>query len=179
MVRASRTFLYLFAALLAGGVFRGYAAAMLTGGSHRILISEMPSVGNTTMKTGGPYSLFGNTTQLGEASISGGRYSTTWGMLNAVRPAQSDVSAAHVFPNPCNVRTGCNGVNFTRLTVNAEISVFTISGERVRRIHKTGNIDSIGWDLKNEAGSRVASGLYLYFINGGDSTKKGKIVVIR
>ncbi|PIU19367.1 MAG: hypothetical protein COT18_07900 [Elusimicrobia bacterium CG08_land_8_20_14_0_20_59_10] len=179
MGRASKTILYLFAALLAAGGFCGYAAAMLTGGSHRILISEMPSVGNTTMKTGGPYALFGNTTQLGEATIAGGRCLITWGMLNAVRPAQLDVSSAHVFPNPCNVRAGCNGVTFTRLTLNAEISVFTISGERVRKIHKTGNIDGIGWDLKNEAGSRVASGLYLYFINGGETTRKGKIVVIR
>ncbi|HBA59725.1 MAG TPA: hypothetical protein DCZ92_02660 [Elusimicrobia bacterium] len=179
MVRASKVKLWVLTALLAAGGMYGSASALLTGTSHRILISEMPSVGNTSAKTGGPYTLFGNTTQLSSTTISGGRYTSTWGMLNAVRPAQSDVSAAHVFPNPCSTRAGCNGVSFTRLTLNADIAIYTISGELVRRIHKTGNIDSIGWDLKNTMGSQVASGLYLYFINGGASTKKGKIVVIR
>jgi len=180
MGRASRAILSGCFAFLAVGGFYGHALAMLTGASHRIIISEMPSVGNTVVKTGGPYALFGNTTQLGEASVSGAHYSTTWGILNAVRPAQLDVTAAHVFPNPCSIKSGCNGVTFTRLSYNVTITIYTISGELVRRIRKTGNIDSVGWSpLANEAGSPVSSGLYLYFITDGASTKKGKLVIIR
>lgn len=166
-------------ALLAAACFYGLAAASLTSATYRIVISEQPSVGSSSAMTGGPYSLYGNTTSLGAVPGSVGRYSLMQGTLNAVRTAQLDLNTAHVYPNPCNARQGCNGVNFTRLTINATIFIYTVSGELVRRIDKTGNIDSIGWDLKNESGSRVASGLYIFFVKAENSTRKGKIVVIR
>ena len=57
--------------------------------------------------------------------------------------------------------------------------IFTISGEKVATVEKNNNIDSVGWDLRNSAGARVASGLYLYVIKGEGSSKKGKLVVVR
>ncbi|MEI7528153.1 MAG: T9SS type A sorting domain-containing protein [Elusimicrobiota bacterium] len=179
MTRAYKTAVFALVALVAAAGFYGYAPALLTSPDYRILVGELPSVGNTTAKTGGPYSLYGNTSQVASSAITGGRYSVTSGALNAVRPAQPDVSAAHVFPNPCNARYGCNGVTFTRLTLNATIFIYTVSGELVRRIDKAGNIDSTGWDLRNESGVRVASGLYIFFVKAESSSRKGKIVIIR
>ena len=179
MTSGCKTAVFAVVAFLAAAGLYGRAPAILTSANYRILISEQPSVGNTAAKTGGPYSLFGTTSQVASAAVSGGRYSMTSGTLNAVRPAQPDVSAAHVFPNPCNARYGCNGVTFTRLTLNATIFIYTVSGELVRRIDKTGNIDSTGWDLRNDSGVRVASGLYVFFVKAETSSRKGKIVLIR
>lgn len=166
------------AALAAGGLY-GYASAVLTSQTYKIITSEMPSVGNSAPKTSGPYSLYGTAKAVGNLQMSGASYSVTGGILNAVRPAQFDVNSAHVFPNPCKLSAGCNGVTFTRVTLNATISVYSLSGELVRKLTKVGNIDSIGWDLRNEAGARVASGIYLFFIKAENSSKKGKIIIVR
>ncbi len=166
-------------AFLAAWGLYGYSSAIISSANYRILISEQTTIGNTAPKTGGSYSLLGSTGQLGYGALSGSRYTVNWGIVNSWRPPQATVGTAHVYPNPCTLRDGCNGVTFTRLTLRAVITVFTLSGEKVRTIEKTNNIDSVGWDLRNEAGARVASGLYLYVVKGEGSTKKGKIVIAR
>ena len=145
----------------------------------RVRIIEQVSVGNSEPKIGGAYSMFGSTGQLGYGTLSGGRYKVIWGIVNSWRPPQFDVSLAHAYPNPCSLAKGCNGVTFTRLTLRANINIFTISGERVRSIEKNSNTDGVGWDLRNESGSKVVSGLYLYVIKGEGSTKAGKLVIVR
>jgi len=177
-MRLKAVWIGLFSFLAAGGLYN-YTSALISSGVYRILISEQTTIGNSAPKVGGAYSLFGSTGQLGYGALSGGRYTVNWGVVNSWRPPQADVSTAHVYPNPCTLREGCNGVTFTRLTLRATIVIFTISGEKVRVIEKNNNIDSIGWDLRNDSGARVASGLYLYVVKGEGSTKKGKVVVVR
>jgi len=170
--------LALFSFLAAGGLYT-YAPAVMKSGVYRMFISEQTTVGNTMPKTGGAYSLLGSTGQLGYGALAGGRYTVTWGVVNSWRPPQADVSTAHVYPNPCYSSKACTGVTFTRLTLNATINIFTISGEKVRTIEKNNNIDSVGWDLRTAAGAQAASGLYLYVIQGGGSKKNGKLVLVR
>jgi len=177
-MRLKRALAVLLAFLAAGGLYR-YTSAMMSSAGYRMLISEQTTIGNSAPKTGGAYSLFGSTGQLGYGALAGGRYTVTWGIVNSWRPPQADLTSAHVYPNPCKVSNGCTGVTFTRLTLRATVHVFTVSGEKVKTVEKNNNIDSVGWDLRNEAGSKVASGLYLYIIKGEGSTKKGKIVVVR
>lgn len=174
-----RTAVAVLLALLAAGGLYSYTSAVMSGGAYRMLISELTTVGNSAPKTGGAYSLLGSTGQLGYGSLSGGRYTVTWGTVNSWRPPQADVSHAHVYPNPCKISNGCTGVTFTRLTLRATVHIFTVSGEKVKTVEKNNNIDSVGWDLRNEAGAKVASGLYLYVVKGEGSAKKGKIVVVR
>jgi len=174
-----KTGAFIAAAILSAGGLFSYTSALMSSGVYRMLISEQTTVGNSAPKTGGGYSLLGSTGQLGFGTISGGRYTVTWGIVNSWRPPQADLSGAHVYPNPCKSSRGCTGVTFTRLTLRATIHVFTVSGEKVKTIEKNNNIDSMGWDLRNENGSRIASGLYLYVIKGEGATKKGKIVVVR
>jgi hypothetical protein len=153
--------------------------AVMGSPNYRILITEQTTIGNSALKTGGAYSLLGTTGQLGYGTIGNGRYTMNWGIVNSWRPAQDDVTASHAYPNPCNLSRGCYGVTFTRLTLQATVRVFTISGELVSKIDKNSSIDSIGWDLKNLKGRQVASGLYIYFCEGNGSTKTGKLVIVR
>lgn len=177
-MRAKKVWLAVFTLLAAMGLY-SYTSALISSAVYRIMISEQTTVGNTVPKTGGAYTLLGSTGQLGYGALAGGKYTVNWGIVNSWRPPQATLTAAHVFPNPCSLRAGCNGVTFTDLTLTATITIYTISGEKVRTIAKSGNIDSIGWDLRNDAGQRVASGLYLYFATAPGSSKKGKIVVVR
>jgi hypothetical protein len=169
----------IFLALLATGGLYNYTSAYISSRIYRIMISEQATIGNSAPKTGGAYSLLGSTGQLGYGSLAGGRYTVNWGIVNSWRPPQLNVSTSHVYPNPCSLARGCNGVTFTRLTLRATVQIFTVSGEKVKHIEKSSNIDSVGWDLRNEAGSRVASGLYLYVATGGGTSKTGKIVIVR
>jgi hypothetical protein len=91
----------------------------------------------------------------------------------------ADLSAVRVFPNPW--RSGKHDgieVTFDQLTNTADVKVFTISGHLVKDLGNA--IGSAKWDLTNEAGDRVASGVYIYSItnNLGQQTR-GKLAVIR
>jgi hypothetical protein len=177
-MRAKRTLAAVLVLLAAGGMY-SYTSALISSAHYRILISEQATIGNTTPKSGGAYTMLGSTGQLGYGALAGSKYNVNWGIVNSWRPPQDTLGTSHVYPNPCTLRKGCNGVTFTSLTLNATIVIFTISGEKVRTITKTGNIDSIGWDLRNDAGQQVASGLYPYVITATGSTKKGKLIVVR
>jgi len=153
--------------------------AVIGSGTYRILTMEPTNIGISQPKTGGPYSLLGTTGRLGVVSLKGSVYAVEPGVLNSWRPPQDSVNTAYVYPNPCNLRKGCTGLTFTRLTLHATVKIYTISGEHLRTIIKDTTTDSVGWDLKTKDGKYVASGLYLYFIDGGNSQKKGKIIIVR
>jgi len=178
MVKWNRTIIPWLACLIAILFYNG-AEAILTSSKYRILENEQTSIGNTVSKTGGAYSLLGSSGQLGSGMIGSSRYSLNWGIVNSWRPAQDNVDTSHVYPNPCNLGKGCTGVTFTRLTAKATVRIYTVSGELVRTIEKSSNIDSEGWDLKNQSGRQVASGLYIYYNQGGGTSKKGRLVIVR
>lgn len=168
-------------AIFAALAFLSFSAAdaLMSSPLYSILIGEQVAVGNSIPKIGAGYSLLGSTGQLGFGSVSGGRYSVNWGTVNSSPPPRSDVSSAHAYPNPCSLGAGCRRVTFSGLTLQATIKVYTISGELVQTISKSGNTNSVDWDLKNAEGRQLASGLYLFLVRGEGTYKKGKLVITR
>lgn len=83
-----------------------------------------------------------------------------------------------VWPNPWRAdRHAGYPITFGHLTIGSEIRIFTTSGYWVRTLQNS--INSITWDLKNEDGNRVASGLYYYLITSPNHEKvTGELVVI-
>ena len=67
------------------------------------------------------------------------------------------------------------------------ITIYTISGERVREIREEGQkgINSVRWDMRNRYGRGVATGVYIYSIEareeieGQRKRKWGKIAVVK
>ena len=51
------------------------------------------------------------------------------------------------------------------LPQQATISIFTVSGTLVRKIKKDDSVTSVDWDLKNDYGIPIASGLYIIHVN--------------
>jgi hypothetical protein len=86
-----------------------------------------------------------------------------------------------VYPNPWRVDRDAattKGVTFDLLTLTAQVRIFDIAGHHVRSL--TPSAGTATWDLKNDAGQDVASGIYLYLLtdnNGGKAS--GKLVIIR
>ncbi len=90
--------------------------------------------------------------------------------------AQQDVNKINVFPNPyygvnyLETTKYSRFVTFNHLPTNATIRVFNLAGFMVRNIsHSGGTFER--WDLNNESGLPVASGLYIAYIDMPDLGK--------
>ena len=70
------------------------------------------------------------------------------------------------------------GITFDNLPGNTTIKIFTVSAHHVKTLTAGGG--SVTWDLSNESGDTVASGVYVYLMTPDDGQKlKGKVAVIR
>jgi len=90
-------------------------------------------------------------------------------------PAE-ELSQVVPFPNPFIIQNGTELLTFDRLPYPAEVRIFTVAGELIKKIRSGED----KWNGRNQAGELVASGIYLFHIQGpsGKSTV-GKIAVIR
>lgn len=94
----------------------------------------------------------------------------------AVKTAQSDVASAAldligVVPNPYKGQSNYETrnvediVRFTNLPKDYTIRVFTLDGTLVRTLQKSGPDATLQWDLSNDGGLRLASGMYLIHVD--------------
>jgi len=98
------------------------------------------------------------------------------------------------YPNPVkNAASSTIRVIFSRYVSTAILRIYTVSGEFILEKTLNQNSDSsfvnnqwiyeYTWDLKNDAGTAVASGIYLYNItatvNSQRESKTGKLAIIR
>jgi len=86
-------------------------------------------------------------------------------------------SVVKTMPNPC-----VGGTKFVfNLTSGTEysIKIFDISGRQIRTLNgvSKGNIESLNWNLKDENGISIGSGVYFYRFESAATTTNGKIVV--
>jgi hypothetical protein len=76
----------------------------------------------------------------------------------------------NVVPNPYYAYSGYetsqldNRVKFTNLPEKCTIKIFTVSGTQIRMFTKDSPQTSMDWDLKNQAGIPIASGLYIIHV---------------
>ena len=90
-----------------------------------------------------------------------------------------------VVPNPYRAnetwdQLGAHEVHFINLPARATIRIFTVAGDLVTKLeHDDAVHDFERWDLKNDNGKDVASGIYLYRIDAGAFTFQNRFVVLR
>ncbi|MBP7653636.1 T9SS type A sorting domain-containing protein, partial [Candidatus Dependentiae bacterium] len=113
-------------------------------------------------------------------------------MLTSTAPS---VNAANVIvrPNPFKPNddideTGRNyfsgnansGIIFDNLPANATIKIYTLRGALVteKSLNNTTS-NKYQWDVKNDAGREVASGVYLFVVTSPTGHKTGKFVIVR
>jgi hypothetical protein len=96
------------------------------------------------------------------------------------------LSEVRVVPNPYyghsayETKSDVKVVKFTHLPDVATIKIFNIAGDHVKTIEKAANTShEISWNLKNEYGVYVASGVYVYFVEApGYGDTFGKMAVM-
>lgn len=99
-------------------------------------------------------------------------------LLGIVVPSwSSDIDYVKVFPVPFRADEG-KYIWFVDLPEDGDITIYTISGEKIKDIHISGQV-KIDWDVKSNDGNDLASGVYVYCITSSGNTKTGKLIVIR
>jgi hypothetical protein len=107
---------------------------------------------------------------------------------SAVEPTggpPGNVALVGVVPNPYRATeawnpAGGNELHFVNLPAQARIRIYTLAGDLVRDIRRSDPVrDFERWDLKNDVGRDVASGIYLYRVEAGSFTFQNRFVVIR
>ncbi|HNR67517.1 MAG TPA: S8 family serine peptidase [bacterium] len=93
--------------------------------------------------------------------------------------ARTDLADVFTYPNP--YRAGIDGQNivFANLTREAEITVFTLDGRPICQLFEEDGDGGVEWDVCNEQGDAVATGIYLYQVRSGDQRKMGKLAIVR
>ncbi len=105
---------------------------------------------------------------------------------NDLELMKKDVEKINVFPNPYYAASSLEKtrfehfVTFNHLPPHAIIRIFTLNGALVRKLEKNDPSQFFRWDLLNEKGWRVASGLYIVHIEMPELNKQKilKLMVI-
>ena len=91
---------------------------------------------------------------------------------------QAAVEDINIVPNPYYGMSGYESnqvdtrVKITNLPRKCTISVYTINGNLVRQYSKDSEEAYLEWDLKNEYGIQIASGMYIIYIDAGELGEK-------
>ena len=108
-------------------------------------------------------------------------------------PCAADLSAVRVYPVPykpngSNADEGVpfragdpkSGIIFDNLPDAVEIKIYALTGRLVARFSSASSSGKLQWDVKNEAGRDVASGLYFAVVSSpGHKSVTKRILIIR
>lgn len=130
------------------------------------------------------------TAQLATMNLSPGLYRISVWAIDANNqmspPGQATVSLVgtgtrqvQVFPNPWRADYAHPPfVTFGGLVDGSTVKIFTVSGHWVASVRSTGL--STNWNLQNDSGDRVASGIYMFSASSPDGqSSRGSFAVIR
>jgi hypothetical protein len=93
-----------------------------------------------------------------------------------------------VFPNPLRysvVDMNRNHLTFANVPQYCRIDIFATNGSKINTLHGSTQAAGIRWDLNDEKGRAVGSGIYIFLATQLDEnsneirTKKGKLAIIR
>jgi hypothetical protein len=92
----------------------------------------------------------------------------------------SDLSSVKVHPSPWRSDLhASHDITFDNLPAGSTVKIFTVSARWVATRTADAN-GQAAWDLKNDGGDGVASGIYLYLVTDGQGNKAhGKFAIIR
>jgi hypothetical protein len=100
-------------------------------------------------------------------------------LASIVAPVSAGLSGFNVFPNPFRPSRGHTTVTFDGITGGGELRVYNTAGHLVFEKSIDASQTSFVWDVKNNSGKNIASGMYVYFVESGGEQKTGKLGVMR
>ncbi len=90
----------------------------------------------------------------------------------------SDLSGVTFYPQPLRRKTA-DKLKITGVPADAKIYIYTPSGQMIRELNVSLFNQSLYWDLKNNRGNSVGSGVYIVIVKKGNEEIIKKIMVLR
>lgn len=96
-----------------------------------------------------------------------------------------DLSDVFVYPNPAKVGDGNSLITFANLTNRVKINILSLNGKQIKEIISNTDNGGVNYDLTDEKGEKIPSGIYIYRIVSLDESQNetqeifGKFAVIR
>jgi|GEM_PF-3468229 len=84
----------------------------------------------------------------------------------------------HAFPVPFVAKKHQN-ISFTNLPQSGTIKIFNMVGEKVVELSIPLGAGIRSWNVKNDEGDNVATGVYFFSVSSGNQKTTGKLVIIR
>lgn len=104
------------------------------------------------------------------------------GQVLSIAQESMNLENVAVYPNPVK---NANGVSFVNIPSNCRITIFSPNGDKVKVIDDLTGREGVTWNLRDERGSIVSTGIYIYRVeqlgqaNDILNTSMGKFAVIR
>jgi hypothetical protein len=89
----------------------------------------------------------------------------------------SSLKNIKVYPQP--LKPQHDKLIFANLPGDVEITIYNMNGRPVRHLMAEAYYGGLKWDLKDDNGNTVTSGIYLFNITWKNTSEQGKIVIIR
>ena len=105
--------------------------------------------------------------------------------VEATGAPTANLARVGVVPNPYRAAEAWNPaggqeMHFINLPAQAKIRIYTLSGDLVRELHHADAVrDFERWDLTNDIGRDVASGIYMFRVEAQNFSYQSRFVVIR
>jgi len=88
-------------------------------------------------------------------------------------------SKVYAYPNPCRLDAGFQAITFANVSKNETVKILTVNGSIVRTLQKSNGTGTLDWDLKNERGEVVSSGIYIFSVSKDSDIQLGKLAVVK
>ncbi|MFC1500986.1 T9SS type A sorting domain-containing protein [Elusimicrobiota bacterium] len=163
-------------------LFTGVSFALIIGGGYIVEFARLVGSGGQRLASSN-YVLNGaGIESIGGLSMAGGVYSIDTSQSTGVAKLEADLTIAHCYPNPYKPNSGLghNKITFSHTTAYTKLMVFNIAGELVYSTEADTPTGELEWNVRNNAGEKVASGVYLYLLTDNEGHKKvGKFAILR
>ena len=84
----------------------------------------------------------------------------------------------HVIPNPYRPEQHGDGVVFKNIPAGSTIRIADVNGDFVKELLTAEGVDVV-WNVTNNAGNKLASGVYLYYVISKGAIAQGKLAIIK
>ncbi len=111
-------------------------------------------------------------------SIAGHHLDETIGHRASLLFTQTSLDRMYVYPNPFRQGTH-EEITFANLTASVTIRIYSAGGRLIRQIQETGSDGGVRWNLRDNHGSLIPAGIYLYTAESGKHKTKGKFAVVK
>ena len=96
----------------------------------------------------------------------------------------SNLTDVYFYPSPARI-SGGNGLTFANLPRFVEISIWSLTGNKVIDLSEKDGNGGYTWNLRDETGEEIDSGIYIYRMvmrdekNNEIESRLGKIAVVK